>query len=92
MASEELRKTRMKTKTSARLESTHTASTVPTLLTTAEIAALLRTSIKAVYAMVERGQLPGVVRIGRRVLVRQDALVDWLGQKSQALSPESRER
>ncbi len=32
--------------------------------------------------MVERGQLPGVVRIGRRVLIREDALLDWLGQKS----------
>jgi excisionase family DNA binding protein len=52
------------------------------LLTTAEVAELLRTSRKAVYAMVERGQLPGVLRIGRRVLVRQDALVDWLRQKS----------
>jgi hypothetical protein len=25
--------------------------------------------------MVERGQLPGVIRIGRRVLVRRDALL-----------------
>jgi hypothetical protein len=36
--------------------------------------------------MVERGQLPGVVRIGRRVLVSEGALLDWLGQKS-TLSP-----
>ena len=27
-------------------------------------------------------QLPGVVRIGRRVLIREDALLDWLRQKS----------
>jgi excisionase family DNA binding protein len=52
--------------------------TQPLLLTTAEVAALLRTSRKAVYAMVERGQLPGVVRIGRRVLVRRVALLDFL--------------
>jgi hypothetical protein len=32
--------------------------------------------------MIERLQLPGVVRIGRRVLIRADALPDWLGQKS----------
>jgi hypothetical protein len=32
--------------------------------------------------MVERGQLPGIVRIGRRVLVREDALLDWLRQRS----------
>jgi excisionase family DNA binding protein len=55
---------------------------VPTLLTTAEVADLLRTSRKAIYAMVERMQLPGVVRIGRRVLVREDALLDWLRQSS----------
>ena len=38
--------------------------------------------LKAIYAMVERGQLPGVTRIGRRMLFRLDALLDWLGQKS----------
>ena len=52
------------------------------LLTIDEVGTVLRTSRKAIYAMVERGQLPGVVRIGRRLLVREDALLDWLGQKS----------
>ena len=59
-----------------------TAVTVPHLLTPREVAVVLRTSPQAIYAMVERLQLPGVVRIGRRVLIREDALVDWLGQKS----------
>ncbi len=54
---------------------------LPHLLTLAEVANLLRTSQKATYAMIARGQLPGVVRIGRRVLVREDELVDWLDQK-----------
>ena len=54
---------------------------LPVLLTPDETADLLRTSRKAVYAMAERGQLPGVTRIGRRLLVRRDALVDWLDQK-----------
>jgi excisionase family DNA binding protein len=54
----------------------------PVLLTTTEVAELLRTSRKAIYAMIERAQLPGIVRIGRRVLVREDALLDWLRQKS----------
>ena len=49
---------------------------LPALLTCSETAELLRTSKKAVYAMVERAQLPGVIRIGRRVLVREDALID----------------
>jgi excisionase family DNA binding protein len=52
------------------------------LLTVEEVGALLRTTGKAIYAMAERGQLPGVVRIGRRLLFRRDALLDWLGQKS----------
>ena len=55
--------------------------TLPRLLTTTEVADLLRTSQKATYAMIARGQLPGVVRIGRRVLVHADELVDWLDQK-----------
>ena len=59
----------------------------PILLTPAEVAELLRTSRKAIYMMIERAQLPGIVRIGRRVLVREDALLDWLDQK-RAPSPE----
>jgi excisionase family DNA binding protein len=47
-----------------------------------DVAALLCTSRKAIYAMVERGQLPGVTRIGRRMLFRSDILLDWLRQKS----------
>ena len=54
---------------------------LPQLLTTDEVADLLRTSRRAVYAMTERGQLPGVTRIGRRVLYRRDDLLDWLDQK-----------
>ncbi len=46
--------------------------TFPLLLTADETATLLRTTKKAVYAMVERGQLPGVTRLGRRVHGRQD--------------------
>ena len=53
---------------------------LPQFLTADEVAALLRTSRKAIYAMVERGQLPGVTRVGRRVLVRAEELVDWLNQ------------
>jgi excisionase family DNA binding protein len=57
-------------------------SQAPVLLTSVEVAELLRTTKKAIYSMVERGQLPGIVRIGRRVLVREDALLDWLRQRS----------
>jgi excisionase family DNA binding protein len=58
------------------------------LLTVDEAASLLRTSRLAIYAMVERGQLPGVTRIGRRVLLRSADLLDWLNQRR---TPSSRE-
>jgi excisionase family DNA binding protein len=54
----------------------------PVLLTVDEVAALLRTTRCATYAMVERRQLPGVVRIRRRVLFRTATLLDWVHQKS----------
>ena len=58
------------------------SSLSPVLLRIDEVAALLRTSSKAIYAMDERDTLPGVVRIGRRVLFDQEILVRWLRQKS----------
>ena len=57
------------------------------LLTVDETAELLRTSRRAIYMMLERHQLPGVIRIGRRVLFRSADLLDWLDQK-RAPSPE----
>ena len=47
-------------------------------LTTDETATLLRTTRKAVYALIERGVLPGIRRIGRRVLVRRRLLIEWI--------------
>ena len=58
-----------------------TRTSLPHLFTTTEVADVLRTTSKATYAMIARGQLPGVIRIGRRVLVRADELIDWLDQK-----------
>ena len=54
---------------------------LPMLLTADEAADLLRTTRRAIYAMIERGQLPGVVRVRRRVLLKSDALLHWLEQK-----------
>lgn len=56
------------------------------LLTPADVATMLCTTRTAVYAMVAREQLPGVTRIGRRVLFRADELVKWLDQ-NRAPSP-----
>ena len=60
---------------------------LPVLLTVDEAADLLRTTRRAIYAMVERRQLPGVIRVRRRLLLRADDLLDWLDQK-RAPSPE----
>ena len=59
---------------------------MPTLLTVDEVADHLRTTRTAVYALVARGQVPGVTRLGRRVLIRADELVEWLDQ-NRAPSP-----
>jgi len=66
--------------------SQHTA--LPILLTVDEAAALLRTTRRAIYAMIERRQLPGVIRIRRRVLLRADDLLHWLDQKRAPSSEE----
>jgi excisionase family DNA binding protein len=60
---------------------------LPILLTVDETADLLRTTRRAIYAMIERHQLPGVIRVRRRMLLRADDLLEWLEQKS-APSPE----
>jgi len=67
--------------------SRRTRDDMPMLLTVDEAAALLRTTRRAIYAMIERRQLPGVIRIRRRVLFRADDLLHWLNQK-RAPSPE----
>ena len=55
---------------------------LPLFSTIDETATLLRTTRKAIYGMIERGQLPGVTRIGRRILIRTADLLNWLRQKS----------
>jgi excisionase family DNA binding protein len=61
------------------------------LLIVEEVALLLRTTPKAIYAMVERRQLPGVRRIGRRVLFCRATLLDWLDHTC-ASSPKEHRR
>jgi excisionase family DNA binding protein len=59
----------------------HRTRQMPMLLTVDDAAELLRTTKRAIYAMIERRQLPGIIRIGRRVLLRADDLPHWLDQK-----------
>ena len=60
------------------------------LLTVGEVAEVLRTTRKAIYSMVERGQLPGVCRVGRRVLVKRAELLDFIDHNSTSSPKENR--
>ena len=66
------------------------AIAVPVLLTPEEVAKTLRTSKKAIYIMAERGLLPGVVRVGRRLLFDQSDLVRFLAEQSKPSPGRSR--
>ena len=63
------------------VERSKNGDAMPMLLTVADAADLLRTTRRAIYAMLERRQLPGVIRIRRRVLIRSAELLEWLDQK-----------
>lgn len=63
---------------------------IPILIRADELATLLRTSTRAIYAMTERGQLPGVVRVGRRLLYRREAVLRWLGESRASSQKERR--
>jgi excisionase family DNA binding protein len=65
----------------ARFERSENGGAMPLLLTVDDAADLLRTTRRAIYAMLERSQLPGVIRIRRRVLIRSSELLEWLDQK-----------
>lgn len=61
-------------------------TSLPLFLTAEETATLLRTSRKAVYAMADRHQLPGLTRVGRRLLVRSAVLLDFLARQGASSS------
>lgn len=53
---------------------------LPPFLTVEQLASLLQKSEKAIHSMVERGLVPGVIRVRRRLLFSRSALVRWLDQ------------
>lgn len=57
------------------------ADGLPHFLTPEDAAKLLRTTRKAIYTRIERRQLPGVKRIGRRVLIATETLLRWMHQQ-----------
>jgi excisionase family DNA binding protein len=62
-------------------ERSQSGDAMPLLLTVDDAADLLRTTRRGIYAMLERRQLPGVIRIRRRVFIRSAELLEWLDQK-----------
>lgn len=74
-----MQKSQVQTEGAAEAPAAAAAGSADELLTVPEVALLLRTTQKGVRCMIERGKLAGVIRIGRRVLVRRDDLRHSLG-------------
>lgn len=51
------------------------------LLTIAEAADTPRISQRHLQALLQRHEAPAVIRLGRRVIIRQQALLTWLVSK-----------
>lgn len=73
---------------SARTVGNHQEPTrTPFMLTADEVARdYLRTSRKVIYEMISLGQLPGVVRLGRKILIRRDRLLQFLRERESSVS------
>ncbi len=56
----------------------------PRLIRGAEAIDISRITRKAVYCMIARGEVPGVIRVNRRVLVDGQILLSWIGQRTVA--------
>lgn len=69
----------------------HDYQSLPVLLRPEEVATLLRTTRKAVYLLAQRGLLPGVKRVGRRLLIERGPLLEWL-REGRAPSPSEKRR
>ena len=54
------------------------------LMTPEELATWLACTRRAVYDRVFRGQIPGSVRVGRRLYFRREDIIVWLGLASQS--------
>lgn len=62
---------------------------LPEVLTVPEVAALLRVDRKTIYAMVQRGEIPGARRLGTAIRFSRATVVAWLAQ-GQGRAPRSR--
>ena len=53
-------------------------SNLPEFLKAEEVAELLRVNRKTVYEAASRDEIPGVVRVGRVIRFRRDAVLAWV--------------
>jgi excisionase family DNA binding protein len=58
----------------------------PQLVTVAEAAEALRISDRTVFRSIEKGELP-VVRLGRRVLLREQDLAAYVNERTAVAAP-----
>lgn len=63
----------------------------PDVLTADEVAALLRVDRKSIYAAVARGEVPGVLRLGRLIRFSREVVLRWV-HEGQAASRTRRTR
>jgi len=56
--------------------------TAPVLLKAAELAELLRVTRQSVYSMNNRGEIPGAIKIGRRLRFDRGTVLDWIRRAS----------
>jgi hypothetical protein len=60
------------------------AQSVPVVFTKPEAAAKVRINLRSLERRIEDGSGPRVTRIGRRALIREDHLVEWLDRCASA--------
>jgi len=61
---------------------------MPELLRVQALAAILRTTPKAIYSMIARGEVPGLFRLGKRtVFFRKDVIIEWIESAAKSATP-----
>ena len=58
------------------------ATDLPMVMTVDEVASMLRLNRKTVYEMISKGQIPGVVRTGRKIRISRQAVLNWIDGQS----------
>jgi excisionase family DNA binding protein len=58
-----------------------TLDKLPTLMMVDELARLLRVNRNTLYESVQRGEVPGVVYVGRSIRFVRDIVLQWLGSQ-----------